>query len=225
MAEDKKSKTIKNVTEIPNASVKIEVEEKEEPAEKTPPDQTADNTSEGENSKQTDEINDPETSDGFGWKKLILTVLIVVPIGFFAFGGFLYFSKNFNANFLKKEPEKSIKLPEISPTPTEVEVNKEEYEIEVQNGSGIAGEGARVKEILEEAGFKVSSVGNADNSDYTETIITVNKQIKGGFIDELTKVLEERGTVGKIEKFDEGEEGDVLVVIGSDLKATPTPEE
>ena len=83
MAEDKKSKTIKNVTEIPNASVKIEVEEKEEPAEKTPPDQTADNTSEGENSKQTDEINDPETSDGFGWKKLILTVLIVVPIGFF----------------------------------------------------------------------------------------------------------------------------------------------
>ncbi len=224
MAEDKKSKTIKNVTEIPNASVKIEVEEKEEPAEKTPPDQTADNTSEGENSKQTDEINNPETSDGFGWKKLILTVLIVVPIGFLAFGGFLYFSKNFNTDFLKKEPEKSIKLPEISPTPTEVEVNKQAYEIEVQNGSGIAGEGARVKEILEKEGFKTGAVGNADNSDYTDTIITVNDEVPDGFIKELTKVLEERGPVGKVKKFATGQDGEVLVIIGSDLSdTTPTP--
>ncbi|GEM_PF-3399139 len=225
MAESKKPKTIKNVTEIPNASVTIEVEEKDSAVEVNSPDQTADNNKLEENSKEVEEVNDSESSGGISWKKAFLIILVVVPVGFLMFGGFLYFSKNFNTDFLKKEPEKSIKLPEISPTPTEVEVNKEAYEIEVQNGSGIAGEGARVKEILEKEGFKTGAVGNADNSNYTDTIITVNDDVPDAYIEELTKVLEERGSVGKVKKFATGEDGEVLVIIGSDLneELTPTP--
>src|SRR3990167_10593591 len=173
MAESKRPKTIKNITEIPNASVTIEVEEKDSAVEVNSPNQTANDSKLEENSKEVEEVNDSESSGGISWKKAFLIILVVVPVGFLMFGGFLYFSKNFNTDFLKKEPEKSIKLPEISSTPTEVEVDKAAYEIEVQNGSGIAGEGARVKEILDKAGFKIGAVGNADNSDYTETIITV----------------------------------------------------
>ena len=225
MAESKRPKTIKNITEIPNASVTIEVEEKDSAVEVNSPNQTANDSKLEENSKEVEEVNDSESSGGISWKKAFLIILVVVPVGFLMFGGFLYFSKNFNTDFLKKEPEKSIKLPEISSTPTEVEVDKAAYEIEVQNGSGIAGEGARVKEILDKAGFKIGAVGNADNSDYTETIITVNDKIEDEFIDELTKVLEERGSVGEVEKFAEGEDGEVTVVVGNDLKAEPTPEE
>ena len=225
MAESKRPKTIKNITEIPNASVTIEVEEKDSAVEVNSPNQTANDNKLEENSKEVEEVNDSESSGGISWKKAFLIILVVVPVGFLMFGGFLYFSKNFNTDFLKKEPEKSIKLPEISSTPTEVEVDKAAYEIEVQNGSGIAGEGARVKEILDKAGFKIGAVGNADNSDYTETIITVNDKIEDEFIDELTKVLEERGSVGEVEKFAEGEDGEVTVVVGNDLKAEPTPEE
>jgi len=225
MAETKKPKTVKNVTEIPNASVTIEVEEKEEPGKLSPSDQIADNTNSEAETPEIEESSDSESSGGISWKKIILIIFIVVPIGFLAFGGFLYFSNNFNTDFLKKEPEKTIKLPQASPTPTEAEVDKEAYEIEVQNGSGIAGEGARVKEILEKAGFKTGAVGNADNSNYTDTIITVNNEIPEGFIEELTKVLEERGSVGKVEKFATGQDGEVLVIVGSELTESPTPEE
>lgn len=110
------------------------------------------------------------------------------------------------------------------PTPTPEEVDLEAYEIEVQNGSGIAGEGARVKKLLEEAGFKVGAVGNADNSNYTETIITVSEKIEQGFIDKLKEVLEDRGAVGEVEKLAIGQDGEVIVVIGSNLEEeTPTP--
>ncbi len=114
-------------------------------------------------------------------------------------------------------PTPSIEI-ENTPIPTPDEADLEAYEIEVQNGSGIAGEGATVKALLEKAGFKVGAVGNADTSDYEETIITVSDKVEESYIDELTKILEERGEVGDIEKFAEGEDGDVRVIIGSNLK-------
>jgi len=42
--------------------------------------------------------------------------------------------------------------------------------IRVANGNGISGEGAKIKKILEDAGFKVASVGNA-NKNYDQTVI------------------------------------------------------
>lgn len=222
-----KNRTVKKVTEIPNASVKIEVEEKEDTAtEEATNDSTTKQEVEDVQNKTEEALDASEGSSGTSWKKIILMILIIVPVGFLTFGGLLFFTKDFNLDNLNKKPEKSIKLPQISSTPTKVEVDRKAYEIEVQNGSGIAGEGARVKEILENEGFKVGVVGNADNSNYTETIITVNEKVEDEFIDELTKILEERGAVGKIEKFAEGQEGEVRVIVGNDLKAeTPTPEE
>ncbi len=232
----KKPKTFKKVTEIPSAKVTIEVEETED---KTPLAEAAaveekENKSEEAEKEETSEEVVEETeaeekeaipvnidgSDGggrFGFKKLILTILIVVPIGFLAFGGLLYFSKNFNTNALKKEPEKKLEIPESTPTPTEEPLDKEAFTIEVQNGSGIAGEGASVGEMLEKDGFKVGDVGNADNSNYEDTIITVNDEVPDSYIEALTKVLEKRGPVGKVKKFATGEDGEVLVIVGSEL--------
>src|SRR3972149_5195459 len=158
MANAKKSKSVKKVTEIPNASVKIEVEEKEETPEEV--------VTDGQPSAE--EINETEPSGGISWKKVFLIILVVVPIGLLMFGGFLFFTNSFNTDFLGKEPEKTINLPETTPTPTEAEVDKEAYDIEVQNGSGIAGEAAAVQELLEEKGFTVSGIGNADSSDFTD---------------------------------------------------------
>lgn len=233
MPSFKKSKTVKKVTQIPNASVTIEVEETEE---KEPQKTTAEaiEIAETEEKIETTKKNsedipvniDDGSSSRFSLKKLILTVLIVVPIGFLVFGGFLYFSKNLNINNLKKEPEKKLEIPESTPTPTEEPLDKEAYIIEVQNGSGIAGEGASVKEILDKAGFKTGAVGNADTSDYTDTIITVGSDVPDVYIEALTKVLEERGKVGKVKKFALGEDGEVLVIVGSELglsDTTPTP--
>ena len=171
-------------------------------------------------------VENPNDSSGFNWKKVILTILIVVPVGFLIFGGILYFSNNLDINKVlnKKEAEKTLEIPEPTPVPTVVEVDKTAYVIEVQNGSGIAGEAASVKETLDNEGFMTGDTGNADNSDYTLTIIRVNNKVSQEFIDELTAVLEKRGPVGKVEKFAEGEDGEVLVIIGSNLAdSTPTP--
>lgn len=244
----KKPKRFKKVTEIPSAKVTIEVEETEEKETPEPvePEETTEKeveekeeaveeTSESEEKKTKKKsedipVNIDESDSGgrFGFKKLLLTILIVVPIGFLAFGGFLYFSDNFDTSKLKKTPEKKLEIPESSPTPTEEPLDKEAYIIEVQNGSGIAGEGASVGEMLEEDGFKVGDVGNADDSDYTDTIITVNDDVPDSYIEALTKVLEKRGPVGKVKKFATGEDGEVLVIVGSELglgeeDTTPTP--
>ena len=82
--------------------------------------------------------------------------------------------------------------------------------------------------MLEEDGFKVGDIGNADKSSYTDTIITVNDDVPDSYIEALTKVLEKRGPVGKVKKFATGEDGEVLVIVGSELglskqDTTPTP--
>lgn len=216
-------------------------EVKDTPEEETTPAETDENSEEViEKSEETEEtetkdkeeipvnIDDSDGGGRFGFKKLILTILIVVPIGFLAFGGFLYFSKNFNTDALKKEPEKKLEIPEASPTPTEEPLDKEAFTIEVQNGSGIAGEGASVGEMLEEDGFTVGDIGNAPDSNYEDTIITVNDEVPDSYIEALTEVLEKRGPVGKVKKFATGEDGEVLVIVGSELglsneETTPTP--
>lgn len=227
MANAKKSKSVKKVTEIPNASVKIEVEEKEETPEEVVTDgqPSAEETPE-ENVQEAEEINETEPSGGISWKKVFLIILVVVPIGLLMFGGFLFFTNSFNTDFLGKEPEKTINLPETTPTPTEAEVDKEAYDIEVQNGSGIAGEAAAVQELLEEKGFTVSGIGNADSSDFTDTEILAGENVDEGFVEELKEALKTRGPV-KVVDAPENQTEDVVVIIGSELSepdASTTPE-
>jgi flagellar biosynthesis GTPase FlhF len=171
---------------------------------------------------ETEVVQTFDDSDGFSFKKMLLIILVVVPIGFLIFGGVLFFTKNFNMDKLKEaETEKKLVLPTTAPSPTEEPLDKEAFTIEIQNGSGIAGEGARVSEILEEEGFKVGDVGNASSSDYEETEITVNDDVPDSYIEALTKVLEDRGEVAKVKKFASGEDGEVLVILGSDVKDAP----
>lgn len=241
MAESK-SKTVKKVTKIPEASVTIEVEQTEDEAAKSEtveaenPDQTE--TTEEETPKEPeqspegilppvnsslDELGD-DSGSSFGWKKVFVFTGVAAIIGFLIVGGFLYFQKNYKFNLSKTtDSNKSIEIANPTAAPTKVPVDKEAYVIEIQNGSGIAGEGARVKETLEAAGFKVGLVGNADNSNYTDTIIKVNDEVTKGYIEALTKTLEERGSVGDLGKITTGQDGQVIIILGSNVKDTPTP--
>lgn len=217
MAE-KEKKEIEEVNEEKTADYSGEKEEKESKKEKA-----EDNIIE-ETPKPKPQETIVDELAGRNWTKILLIASLIanVVLVLLLFGSQ---ASKIGMFGVTPTPTPSIEI-ENTPTPTPDEVDLEAYEIEVQNGSGIAGEGANVKELLEEAGFKVGEVGNADNSDYEETVITVSDKVKKEYIDELTKALEERGAVGDIEKFAEGEDGEVLVIIGSDIEedATPTPE-
>lgn len=237
MALKSKFKKVKKVTEIPNATVTIEVEEKEDPKaeesekveevkeeldsaeEKV---EEAEGTSEeaaksiSEIQEQTKEaLGDLSGDDGISWKKIFLIALIVVPVGIGIFVGLWVVSEKYQVTE-KKGPVPTSAI-EMSPTPTEEaeEVDKTEYEIEVLNGSGIAGEAANVQELLEKDGFVVSSIGNSSAVGVTKTILGAKEDVSKDFIDELQKALEERGPV-EVEEIDEDETSDVIVTVGSE---------
>lgn len=286
MATAKKPKTFKKVTEIDDAKVTIEVEEKtpieeaaveEKPEEQEESDKETvastgaiaqanakiqeeneekvnqsikdevnstneeadeedkdDSKNEEEDKKESDDEDTKdknesivEETDGMSWKKIFLFAFLAGCIGIFIVGLLMFLNRNFEVS-KKTDTNKKIELPKESPTPSPEEVALDAYEIEVLNGSGIAGEAANVEGILEDAGFTVSEIGNANNQNYTNTVIAAKDDIKQGFIDELQDTLEKRGPVEVIKLSETGSDSDVVVTVGSELEeedanASPTP--
>lgn len=125
--------------------------------------------------------------------------------------------------FFTREPEEeeetdvtvtTTTFPTDEPTPTEVEVDRSEYSIEVLNGSETEGEAGRLQEELESEGFTVDAIANADNSDYTTTIIQAKSDVSEAFLDELRDILEGTFVLGSAEVLDETDENDVVIIIG-----------
>ena len=91
------------------------------------------------------------------------------------------------------------------------------YSIRVLNGSGITGEAAKVKTLLEEKGFEIASVGNAATSDYTKTVITAQEDTDEEYLNELIKALQDDYSVNSVvEDAPSSQTADVVVTVGSD---------
>lgn len=116
---------------------------------------------------------------------------------------------------VKEIQQKEAALQEKIATPTPEEISKIKYTIEVLNGSGISGEAARVKGILEKEGFTVSSTGNADKSDLEETTISAKSSVEKEWIDLLKTALGTSVVVSESTSLDDTESADVIVTVGS----------
>lgn len=213
-------------TEEIEVTEKVEEAEKENSEEEEEEETTKKEDSEIVTKTENEPFSDnPNENDSFSWKKVILFAIIAAAIGFAIVGGYLYLKSGYKVDISRNgDTDKSIEMPTKEPTPTTTAVDKSKYQIEVLNGSGIAGEAANVQEILEDAGFSVGAIGNADSANYTDTIIAANEDVEEEFINELKKALEKRGPV-EIEELSSDEDGDVVVTAGSSLNddATPTP--
>ncbi len=99
----------------------------------------------------------------------------------------------FPISFARPTPTPSpIPTPIVTPTPA---VNKKELEIEILNGSGIAGVASTLKTLLEEKGYTVAGTGNAANYDYAQTEIQV-KADKSAFLSVLQADLSGSYVIG-----------------------------
>lgn len=152
----------------------------------------------------------------------LLTALISFLIGLISMAGISYFLQktSFELPFIGSKVAKIT--PSLEPTitvePTKVTVvNLEEYNIEVLNGSETAGAASRLKTELTTDGFKVVSIGNAEKSDYTDTIISVKKKVNTAFLEKLKENLKKSYTLGPDSKnpVPEASEADVIITIGS----------
>jgi hypothetical protein len=105
--------------------------------------------------------------------------------------------------------------PTVTVEPTQAVADLTKYEIEILNGSEVTGEAAKQKDTLEAAGFTVSSVGNADNSDYTDTIIKTKADVDSAFIAKLKSVLSDTFTVGPVQSLSSDVAVPVQVILGT----------
>jgi hypothetical protein len=155
-----------------------------------------------------------EKKDG---KKILIAFLLSLII-FLTFGIFLLKNK-----FIFKKEKKSFNLPVekptpiLSPTPTIFYLSPENIDIEIQNGSLRPGEAKKLKEKLEEKGYKILKIGNAQEK--TEiTKIFIKKNIPQEFIASLSAILKESYSLAtqesNLDYFNSSDSADILIVIG-----------
>lgn len=154
-----------------------------------------------------------------GINRTWIIAIVVIAIVLIA-GSYLVFFRGNNNNTSTDLETIPTSTEEPTPTP-QPELPKEEIQIRVLNGSGVAGEAALVKGILEDAGFTVSETDNAETDDFTDTEIQAKNTISSEVLDELKKLLEEDYTV-TTSTLDESEEVDIIIIVGKRTNAPTT---
>lgn len=137
---------------------------------------------------------------------------------------FLLFISNLKLSlpsFSFKLPSRSIK-PTVAPKPTIISsptpsFKKESLKIKVLNGSGTPGKASEVKDILVKKGYQEVLAGNADNFDYTQSLLQVKKAVSqaAGMIQ---TDLKDYVSSFKESVLDEKEAADVVIIVGKDFK-------
>jgi hypothetical protein len=155
---------------------------------------------------------------------IVLIILLLILVG--GVGAYIYWSSGMKlptsiSSLLPLSKSSQVKLlphAKVTPTPTPAPVNKSAFMIKVLNGSGIAGAAGKLQTTLIAEGYSVSSTGNADNSDYTETQILVTASVSKEFIAalraDLSKAYTVSATVGTLPS---SSATDVDVIIGSKI--------
>jgi hypothetical protein len=150
-------------------------------------------------------------------KRSSLVFWIVIP-GIFLLGaivgGIIFYQRGVS----KGQEEVLGPTPAVSATPTaspSATFDLSKYTIAVYNGSGIAGEAGKVKTLLTNAGFKVSTTTNAANYDYTKTIIKAKSAVEKAYTDKLNETLLKTYEVDTLQTLATSSATDVQVVVGS----------
>lgn len=116
-------------------------------------------------------------------------------------------------------PTKATPTPTKSgPTPTGAKpasLDRSTLSIEIQNGSGISGAAGQASALLKGLGYKVLSTGNADNYDYTKTIVKVKAE-KKDYLNQLKLDLEVEYTIESATSDLTGSTADALVIVGKE---------
>jgi len=153
-------------------------------------------------------------SDGPQKKNYMWPILFIFIIAILLLTGIFLYKRGANINNEKINVVKLSPAPTVVPEPTKT-IDLTKYEIEILNGSSVSGEASRQKESLTAEGFTISSVGNADNSDYTDTIIKAKAEVDKNFITKLKNVLSASFTVGETESLSDDSSVPVVVIIGT----------
>ena len=131
-------------------------------------------------------------------------------------GGIIFYQKGIGKVPIETPTPEATPEAAATPIPTPLaKADLAKYPINVENGSGIPGTAASAKTLLESAGFSVDNTGNADNYNYTDTIIETKSDVPGAFITQLTTALSGVYKVGTPTSLPDSSTDEVVVIIGS----------
>lgn len=149
------------------------------------------------------------------WLWLLIILIIVGALVFAFFRGIGPFAQY--SPFVQKAsptPEATVAPVEES-TPAPETLDRSLPKIRVLNGSGIAGKAAAVKDFLEGKGYTVSSIGNADVTDYTDTEV----DFKADFLKYKDLVIndlsDKYSAVAGAKSLDATDSADIEVIVGT----------
>lgn len=126
-------------------------------------------------------------------KSILVWSLVVIGIALLTGGILLLTVKSFQGKPSVVAPTPTVAVPQETPTP--VTAKREDVKVQVLNGGGVAGSGSKMKTLLEEKGYTVEDVKNADEFTYLETEVHV-KADKVAYLELLKTDLAESYTVG-----------------------------
>jgi len=103
---------------------------------------------------------------------------------------------------------------ESTPSETEKEeLNKKDLKVKVENGAGVAGIAAKTRDFLNNLGYNVVEIGNADEIGKEDTLIKI-KQSKFAYKDLIVKDMEKDYRVVAENTLPETVGYDALVIVG-----------
>ena len=156
-----------------------------------------------------------------GGVKTFLGIFILI---IFVVGGFLIFKDNGQGGV---EPTATPDVSGVSdvvesPTPTPEPADKSKIVISIENGTGIVGEAAYLRDILKSAGYSEFKVGNASTSDNVTTTVTFLSSLDQTTKDEITAKLNNAYKEVSVASSST-QKDDVVVVTGLRKGATAKP--
>ena len=132
-------------------------------------------------------------------------------------GGVFFYQKGVNTTGTKATPTpvaSSVPTTKPSSSPAaNIDVSK--FNVAIFNGSGIAGEAGKVKDLLVAAKFNVVSTGNASTYDYKETIIKAKSTVDPSVIQKVKDALSKNYAIGASQTLAASSTTDIQIVVGS----------
>jgi hypothetical protein len=216
-------------TMTPSATMDVppqKVEEKELNEEETKEPETPTKQESSEDIKEwlkdirPDTTKEVESKKSFNFHTFFILIIVFALIGAVV-GGVYYYQQAMTGGETDQESvntttEETV-TPTSEPTATPEPVDLTTYQVNVLNGSGVAGEAGSVKSLLSDAGFDSDNIsaGNADTIDFTDTILEYKEDTPQTVLDEVKSSLEDSYTVTFSEELlDNTSDYDIIVTVG-----------
>lgn len=139
----------------------------------------------------------------------VMTILIASAIGFIFFNSLSPKKAQNTPQFQAETPTQ-----EPSPEPSQVPFDKSGFTFEVLNGSGEGGKAGRTGDAIEELGYTVETVGNADATDYVGMEVGFSEDVSSDDRETILSDLEKEFLNVSEDEDLEPETTDILVIIG-----------